>query len=317
MDAIVRNRVSPLIDVRFRDIDELRSAVALWDLRFHPIQREQPVEAGRIAQFSCASVDFAYARFHTAFDQSGAPPANRITFAVFGSDLKRLWWRNQDVANDTVVVYQSGDELKSISGTDFEVYTISIAEAELEALCQSLRIPAPSAAARRETFSIPAPVAQVLRERLRSLRDDPLNFTDGEAREVAITLVSAWLSPSEALKIRRPSVRARDIALGRALEFIESTDLDSLSTDALCQVANASERTLQYAFRERFGLTPAAFIRAYRLVHARRMLVAPPRANMTVSEVLFGCGFNNRGRFSADYQRAFGELPSGTLLTRQ
>jgi AraC-like DNA-binding protein len=73
------------------------------------------------------------------------------------------------------------------------------------------------------------------------------------------------------------------------------------------------ERTLQLAFRERFGLTPAAFLKARRLALVRQQLLRLNPADSSIGQVAGALGFTHLGQFAADYRRAFGETPSETL----
>ena len=57
------------------------------------------------------------------------------------------------------------------------------------------------------------------------------------------------------------------------------------------------------------------FVKRVRLNHAKQMLTLSTRAHEeTVTSVAFACGFGNLGHFASDYKRAFGEMPSATLL---
>ena len=58
---------------------------------------------------------------------------------------------------------------------------------------------------------------------------------------------------------------------------------------------------------------PMAFVRERRLDEVRRRLLAGGREQTSVSNAALDFGFCHLGRFSADYRRAFGELPSETL----
>jgi transcriptional regulator GlxA family with amidase domain len=74
-----------------------------------------------------------------------------------------------------------------------------------------------------------------------------------------------------------------------------------------------SERTLEYAFVERFGIGPKEYLNAFRLVSVRRQLrVADPR-RFKVADVANAWGFWHMGQFAADYQQRFDEKPSETL----
>jgi len=89
-----------------------------------------------------------------------------------------------------------------------------------------------------------------------------------------------------------------------------------LTVPELCEAIGASQRTLEYAFRESFDLTPPAFLRLQRLHTTQRRLMTSCRNNATVADIAHEQGFYELGRFAADYKRLFGELPSQTLRRR-
>ena len=91
---------------------------------------------------------------------------------------------------------------------------------------------------------------------------------------------------------------------------------DKLYVGELCDVAGASERTLQYAFQELLGMTPLSYIRRLRLHRIRRELLDPESICKTVSQAAFEWGSWNLGEFSREYSLCFGELPSETLKRR-
>lgn len=86
-----------------------------------------------------------------------------------------------------------------------------------------------------------------------------------------------------------------------------------ITVKQLCSITGASERTLQYAFQEKYGLTPKTYIQAYRLNQVRKVLRASSVLSRRVVDVANDWGFWHMGQFAKDYQRLFGELPSATL----
>ena len=70
---------------------------------------------------------------------------------------------------------------------------------------------------------------------------------------------------------------------------------------------------MQYAFAEKYGISPKAYIRAIRLNKARKELLASDPAQFKVADIANRFGFWHMGQFAADYRRHFGELPSKTL----
>jgi AraC family transcriptional regulator, ethanolamine operon transcriptional activator len=98
---------------------------------------------------------------------------------------------------------------------------------------------------------------------------------------------------------------AEQYALSHMDERVYVTDL--------CRAAAVSERVLEYAFKENFGLTPVAYLVRLRLHRARQALLAASQGTTTVSAVALDWGFWHFGDFSRAYKDFFGELPSDTL----
>jgi AraC family ethanolamine operon transcriptional activator len=225
--------------------------------------------------------------------------------------MQRLWWRGRDVDRDEVLVFPVSSELHSISGPDFSVHTISITQETLAAICEANDAAPPRIAERTEVFRPPQLLLASHRARLKTLRDTPGLADMDLADSIARSLVTLWLEHQAMSGRKRPPARARDLALRRCMEAIGQTSWNMLTPGALRDIAGVSERTLEYAFRERFSLSPAALLKARRLAEARRRLSAP--ANSAVGDIAAGLGFWHAGQFATDYRRAFGENPSATL----
>jgi AraC family ethanolamine operon transcriptional activator len=115
----------------------------------------------------------------------------------------------------------------------------------------------------------------------------------------------------------RPRISVRERALKCALDHLYGDPLQDITVAELCQIAESSQRTLEYAFRETFDMTPREFLKLRRLHAARRtLLAANPEAGQTVSEVAHAYGFYEVGRFAGLYKQTFGELPSATLQNK-
>ncbi len=84
----------------------------------------------------------------------------------------------------------------------------------------------------------------------------------------------------------------------------------------LCRVAGTSERTLQYAFKDGFGMSPQEFMTRRRLHSVRRALLASDPDSVFVGDLAMKHGFFELGHFAGKYRRLFGELPSKTLFQR-
>jgi AraC family transcriptional regulator, ethanolamine operon transcriptional activator len=88
---------------------------------------------------------------------------------------------------------------------------------------------------------------------------------------------------------------------------------DRLYVTDLCEAAEVSERSLEYAFKEIMGMTPVAYLTRVRLHRVRQALQAATAKSTTVSAEALNAGFWHFGEFSRAYRDCFGELPSETL----
>lgn len=120
--------------------------------------------------------------------------------------------------------------------------------------------------------------------------------------------------PPELIPVERlSSSPGRRGAIRRVDAYLEANSDSIPSIPTLCQVAEVSERTLEYAFREHLGVTPVRYLKLRRLMLARRRLLNPIHEESSVTDILGGCGVYELGRFAGEYRKLFGELPSETL----
>ncbi|QNK01267.1 AraC family transcriptional regulator [Dyella telluris] len=109
---------------------------------------------------------------------------------------------------------------------------------------------------------------------------------------------------------------SRGVVLGRALQWLETTDSDSIYMTDLCKVAGVSSRTLHAVFMESFGVSPYRFLVLKRLrkIHDALKQAGP---GDTVAGVCRRFGVWDFGRFSDVYRRVYGVLPSGVIASNR
>jgi len=100
----------------------------------------------------------------------------------------------------------------------------------------------------------------------------------------------------------------------RAIEFLRESEPVNLTMTELCRAAEVSERTLQYAFKDVFDMSPQEFIIRRRLHSVRHALLTSDRRSTFVGQIAMDNGFFELGHFAGKYRQLFGELPSETLL---
>ena len=110
-----------------------------------------------------------------------------------------------------------------------------------------------------------------------------------------------------------PRQRSSSAGLRRAEEYLMANLTNAISIADVAEVAGMSARTLSREFRRHRGTTIKGFIKDRRLEAANRVLLTAEPGETNVTQVALDYGFEQLGRFSAEYKATFGELPSETL----
>ena len=91
--------------------------------------------------------------------------------------------------------------------------------------------------------------------------------------------------------------------------MIENSEHETLTMSDICSSIGTSWRTLDRAFKERFGLGPKAYLQCYRLSSVRNEILIR-RGDALITDIANDLGFWHMGQFARDYKLLFGELPS-------
>lgn len=297
-----------VLDTRFSNLEQFMDEIQHWDLDFRLLGTGG--FSGKVKQLVSRDVLITYARFKSGLDQSGTTPPGYRTFVIPGYNCNGFWWRGHHVTRDDLLLFPRSSELQSASHADFEVFTISINATYLEKLAYGLGIDV-SLALGREVIHLDAHSA----DNLRHLAGTVVKYEGGTvAWETTLALVERLVicTAQDHLE-ERVSLRQRDLAVDRIVQYVRSTPVPTSQLAQLCRIAKVSERTLQYAFKERYGISPNVFVKRWKLNSARRLLLMADSAETAISAVAASQGFLHQGQFATEYRTLFSELPSKTL----
>jgi AraC-like DNA-binding protein len=138
----------------------------------------------------------------------------------------------------------------------------------------------------------------------------PLMLAEMEQAVMVAFLCGNQHNYSHLLEPRPPSIASWQVR--RAEDYIAANWDQPIRLEDIVAAAGVSARSLFRTFRQNRGYSPMAFVKQVRLRHAQQLLQSA-QTTTTVTRVAFACGFDDLGRFSKDYLRAFGELPSAAL----
>jgi AraC family ethanolamine operon transcriptional activator len=218
------------------------------------------------------------------------------------------------------VVYPIGSEIEVVTRPGYEGFAISVGEDHLAELARAAGLPSPTEVIDElEVFECNPSVVLAIQLGLRAFGETvtrlPEIRQDRLRRELEFELPTDLLHAIAGGRGSRArtgaTTRFRIRTVERVLNYVAAFPRQPLTVEDVCRVAGASERTIQKAFLERFGVRPKAYLRDRRLNGARRELRTLD-LTMTVAEIATRWGFWHMGQFARDYRRLFSELPSDT-----
>jgi AraC family ethanolamine operon transcriptional activator len=309
-----------LIRQHFQDIDDFAQTARAWNLNIHQLERGR--FKGDLLQFGIDNLQVAYAGFHPDTYQQGEPPQGMRTLCILSDPSINLVWRRKMIPANAVMAFPPGGDSDVVSiGGKLAVFTLSFSNKLLADVSQSVGfLDLEKLLNGKDVIAVKPQAINELRRFLhricRELTNDPAKLEIPSLRyelefELPRKLLAALSCTRE--KMPKPLIRMRDLAIKRVEGYLEEFPNHPHTVRDICRVANVSERTLQYAFRERFGITPKSFLQALRLNGVHRDLKNADSAPTKITDVAIRWGFWHMSQFAIEYQRFFGELPSETM----
>jgi len=103
---------------------------------------------------------------------------------------------------------------------------------------------------------------------------------------------------------------SKDRVVRRAKGYIHAHLDDDIRVPDLCRYSAVSLSTLERVFKQEIGVTPNQYLQVARLHEARHEIRNEDALHLGVADIASRCGFTHMGRFSEQYHRQFGVLPS-------
>lgn len=300
------------VNAAFSDIGAFCEAMQTWQVEIDLLSKRSLTKpAATVIQAGEVDCEYLYCEYSSSLKVHGDPPSKLVTFNVLEPFGQKSWWRGQDIGAEHIFVFSVGDEFEIITPREFKVHTLSLSEEALGIIAQESEIDLPPPKRRPEVCTPPGDFMRRFRSQLRFLKSHAPRLSFTHVHELVRRVLPHWLG--NGFQGAQPRIKARDLAVRRSLELIEGSDLALLTPRQMLETCGVSERTLQYAFQERFGTSPASFLKAQRLSKVRTKLRQGEPRQTSVGDVAAELGFWHLGQFSADYKAAYGERPSETL----
>ena len=163
-----------------------------------------------------------------------------------------------------------------------------------------------------------APLSKAMVEIVEAAARNPERFELPSVRDAAnhrllASAVSLLVDLCQRDRPTEPPPAGKARIVRRAAELFDATGEDRISLADIARYASVSARSLNYAFQSVHGMSPMQYFKKRRLGRARSRLTAAAPERGAVKRVALETGLPELGRFAAEYQALFGELPSVTL----
>lgn len=271
-------------------------------------QAQTTVTATAVDSVQLALLDFRFPMVGTAHADSDCLIVCEMLEVPPGGS-----WDGTTLTAGQTFVYPPGSSQTAVDPEGLRFGMAVVPWAELEAAADMLGFDPEPAAHRHVRPAGPANRADPLPALLGSL-EQPGPGGDPPSADLLIdAVVRAACEPVTADRaIRRKRWSSEDVVRDVDV-YLASTGQWHLPMLTLCRGVGVSERKLETAFREAYGITPQAFMRHRALQAAHRALVAADPASSSVATVAIAHGFGHPARFASYHRDVFGEMPSETL----
>jgi AraC family ethanolamine operon transcriptional activator len=298
----------------FKDLDlfNFNNVIQSWGLDFN--QLESGKLSANLTQLIHPDFQLGYAQFNLSVKQEGYSPQGVWTFA-FVNDV-RLFWRNYNVQPESIIVYSPGSEISAVSSAGFEVVTFSISENRLSGYAKQLGLSNIVARLQHQEVlntsgNLWSDVRKQLLYRINKANENISPETEFEFIEQVSHSLLGLLENGSPSKTKASSKKRLKL-VNNAERYMQLNLAEPLTVVDIAKEFNVSERTLLYAFRQRFLMGPKAFFKTLKLNHVYHELRSDNGDNL-VSSIANQNGFTHMGQFHKDYKAFFGELPSQAL----
>jgi AraC family ethanolamine operon transcriptional activator len=292
-----------ILHLDFDDVDALGESIPDWNVEFRQLDRGS--FRGSITQIARDGWVLSHASIKKATEQVGLPPSGMRTVVITNDKPGTMQWRGHAVSANDLMIFPENGELYAVGDRNFNIFTLSFMPEDLgdpDLLTDKGEL---LHVAPREMASLRRSLSLVMRTSLMKDEDHPLRPNPLHV----LRAVLAGASDSE----RLCSHRKRDRALAEAIKLLQADRFGVMSIGDLSKRLQVSARTLDAAFLDCFGITPASYRKALRLnaVHCNLRRADP--ATTRVQDVARDFGFVHMSQFATDYRQHFGLLPSESL----
>jgi AraC-like DNA-binding protein len=304
---------------RYALFEELAENLGGWDIDFVQLSRSEG--DFELQQIQSDTLFLAQSRLNAQFEQRGNPAPGYRAFALMAPQCSEIKWSNRGITPRSLIVFPANDEFRATSLNHFHIFTLALRNDLLENAARSFYNKAVTdflGEAGSVAHCHPDKISRLrlmlvdLMQKAKNGNSKISTFFTGEVeRQICFEILNC-LDHSTAHS-RGVDRSKRHRAMKLSLDMIASRSPQDISVLDLVNNSGVSQRTLEYAFLDRFAITPQQYLNALRLHRVHLQLLSSHQRATTVEEVAQQHGYTQSGHFAQAYRAIYGQLPSRTL----
>ena len=311
-----------LLQSRFlSDVNEQAHSLAGWTQEYQQLSCGH--YAGSVLSLALPEMELIVESANRQLHQRGEIPENSIVLAFALEASGDGWLSGKKFDKDTMIVLTNEHQLDFRTPAD-----LTAAALVLDIRLLANYLPATNGSetldsAIRNRFAVLEPATlDRLRHHVRTiipeLQCGRINLSHPSAQKAfSNALIGNFIQTLGALnsgdQTLPRSALLRLKTVNKAIEHMRSHLDEAISIVEVCASLNVEQRVLNYCFQEVIGLSPISYLKYLRLNQVRRELRRVSSASCNIGNIAARSGFWHLSRFSSEYRKLFGELPSDTV----
>lgn len=271
--------------------------------------------------YSNSYFQLSQTKLNGKIDQFGLTPKGYRSIVIPVNYDNTYYWLNKKVSGNQLLIFPKCRTLDAVVFEGFNVFVVDVKESYLLEMLDKLGYHSA-----KKLFSNDEQYINLTQDFAKKfnylaskfLAETRIQYSKGgfkntiyeyESIDTILVTLLKYIDASLHLNFKNPS-RKRDTALNKAVEIISSLEDSVFSISQLCADTNVSERTLEYAFKERYQVSPSEYIKANRLHKVKNELIISKNNETSITDIAGKYGFWHMGQFAKDFKNLFGVVPS-------
>lgn len=313
-----------IVQANFNDFDLFHAHASQWELDFTMLGYND--FSAFLHLIDLPDFQVGHSKLQGLIHQQGQVPKGFRTLVLPVHNNVRFRWLNKEVGSSQVLIFPRSGELNSTSGDSFEVIVLSIREERLNDILELLGVSYRTGLFDNDEKYIevsPTILKNLVHQLLHFLRQkDHFDLLNGkgisEAQDrlenICVHLLYHLTEHYSGRTVEK--IRRRDLGLHLLLERLHKDPYQKMSMKEMQKFSGLSERTLEYAFIERFKVSPSQYQKAFRLNRFKRDLRSPADNSSSLRQIAARYGFLHMSQLGQDFKKHFGDTPSGYRKSR-